>query len=228
MHPKLKQAFKFTGRFILAILIFLGTYLLAVLVFSHITVNRHPEQGGDVTVYIKSNGVHTDIVVPLKNDVKDWTTDILFSHTKANDTIANYVGFGWGDKGFYLNTPEWSDLKASTAFKAAFWLGTTAMHTKFYKALKESGSCKKIVITRDDYTALVKYIQDSFDVDSKGHVIWIENQSYGQTDAFYEAQNTYSLFYTCNTWANSALKAANQKAALWTPYEGGIFCHYKE
>ncbi len=227
MHPRLKQALKFTKRFILAILIFLGTYLLAVLIFSNITVNRHPKQGGDITIYIKSNGVHTDIVVPLKNDVKNWSKDILFSQTKANDSIANYVAFGWGDKGFYLNTPEWSDLKASTAFKAAFWLGTSAMHTKFYKSLKESDRCKRIVITRDDYTALVKYIQDSFDVDSEGHVVWIANQSYGQSDAFYEAQNTYSLFYTCNTWANNALKAANQKAALWTPYEGGIFCHYE-
>ena len=46
-------------------------------------------------------------------------------------------------------------------------------------------------------------------------------------DAFYDAKGKYSLFYTCNTWANCALKAANQKASLWTVYDKGIFCHYK-
>ncbi|MFP3836064.1 DUF2459 domain-containing protein, partial [Chryseobacterium sp. SIMBA_028] len=46
-------------------------------------------------------------------------------------------------------------------------------------------------------------------------------------DAFYDAKGTYSFFYTCNTWANNALKAAGQKAALWTPSDFGIFQHYK-
>lgn len=225
MHPKLKQALRFTKRFVLAILIFFATYLLAVVILSHITVNRHPSQG-DIPIYINSNGVHTDVVVPVKNDIKDWTQDILFTHTKAKDTVASYLAFGWGDKGFYLNTPEWSDLKASTAFKAAFWLGTSAMHTKFYKSVKEDDSCKKMMVTREDYARLVKYLENSFDI-KDGHVQWIENAHYDTADAFYEAQRTYSLFYTCNTWANNALKAANQKAALWTPYEGGIFWHYE-
>jgi hypothetical protein len=44
---------------------------------------------------------------------------------------------------------------------------------------------------------------------------------------FYNAKGRYSLFYTCNTWANQALKSANQKAALWTIFDFGIFQHYK-
>ena len=227
MNNKLKQVFKFTFRIILAILAFVVVYGLAVLILSRITVNSEPEAGGDVAIYINTNGVHTDILVPIKNNVKDWTKDILYTQTKSKDSVATYVAFGWGDKGFYLDTPEWSDLKASTAFKAAFYLGTSAMHTRFYKSVKEDNECVKVMITQKDYQDLVTYITDSFQYNDGRKVLWIENQSYGDYDAFYEAEGKYSLFYTCNTWANNALKAAHQKAALWTPYDKGIFLHYE-
>ena len=137
-----------------------------------------------------------------------------------------YLAFGWGDKGFYLDTPKWSDLKASTAAKAAFYLGTSAMHTRYYSNIKEDEECVKISISKSDYEGLVQYITDSFRMGEDNKVQWIEGRSYGPYDAFYEGTGGYSLFYTCNTWANNALKAANQKAALWTVYDGGIFCHY--
>lgn len=228
MNKSVKRIFKYTGRFLLGVVAFVVIYVLAAVGLSHITVNSEPVQSNDVTIYINSNGVHTDIVVPIKNEVKDWTADILFAHTKSRDSIMNYVAFGWGDKGFYLDTPEWSDLKVSTAAVAAFHLGTSAMHTRFYNQLKEDAECVKITISKEDYTALVSYISESFQYDDDDKkVIWITGRSYGNYDAFYEANRKYSLFYTCNTWANNALKAANQKAALWTPYDKGIFCHYK-
>ncbi|WP_294735771.1 TIGR02117 family protein [uncultured Flavobacterium sp.] len=168
------------------------------------------------------------LIVPIKNSTKDWSKDILFTHTRANDTLARYVVFGWGDKGFYLNTPQWSDLKASTAFCAAFHLGTSAMHTKFYNAVREDDECIKVSLSKEDYKKLVQYISSSFVYDASNKVQWIANHSYGDYDAFYEANGKYSLFYTCNTWTNNALKAANQKAALWTPYDKGVLCHYNE
>jgi uncharacterized protein (TIGR02117 family) len=227
MKLTLKKIAKVILKFTLSIVGFVVVYLLAVFLLYRIPVNRHPKQGGTIPVYILTNGVHTDIVVPLKNNIKDWTEELKFSQTEANDTLAQYAAFGWGDKGFYLYTPEWSDLKASTAFKAAFYLSTSAMHTTFYRNMKEGTDCKKILVTPDDYRALVKYIEDSFNPGADGNVQWISGYSYGNHDAFYEAKGRYSLFYTCNTWANSALKAANQRAALWTPYDKGIFYHYE-
>lgn len=227
MNKRLKTTLKFTGRLVLGLLAFIILYVLAAVVFSHITVNKNPDKGGDVAIYINTNGVHTDILVPIKNEVKDWTKDILYTQTLAKDSTASYIAFGWGDKGFYLDTPQWSDLKASTAFKAAFYLGTSAMHTRFYKSVTEDADCIKVMITRQDYDKLVQYISNSFEYDKGKKVLWIANKSYGRYDAFYEARRKYSLFYTCNTWANNALKAANQKSALWTPYDGGIFLQYE-
>ncbi|WP_408640184.1 TIGR02117 family protein [Chryseobacterium gambrini] len=187
-------------------------------------------QKKEIPVYIYTNGVHTDIVMPVKNDIQDWSTKIPFSNTKSKSTDYNYVGVGWGDKGFYLDTPTWAwaDLKFSTAFKAAFWLSESAMHCTFYKTMKEGDDCKKIMISRDQYKKLVDFVDAKFDKDQNGNYNLVPtNAVYGNDDAFYDAQGKYSFLNTCNTWANDALKAADQKAAFWTPSDYGIFLHYK-
>ncbi len=223
----LKKILRYTVRTVIGVFAFIVLYIAGAYILSHITVNDNLEEADEVSIYIHTNGVHTDIMVPVKNDIKDWTTDILFTHTKAQDSLAQYIAFGWGDKGFYLNTPQWSDLKAGTAFRAAFHLGTSAMHTKFYTVVQEDENCIKVNISKENYQKLLNYIEDSFAYDENNNMQWITNRSYGDYDAFYEAKGKYSLFYTCNTWANNALKTANQKAALWTPYDKGILCHYK-
>ncbi|WP_051364404.1 TIGR02117 family protein [Flavobacterium limnosediminis] len=223
----IKQSLKILTLILSGILAFTLLYILAVLGISRISVNsdvRNNREG--VEIFLISNGVHTDIAVPVQNEIKDWRDEVRFSQTKANDSLAKYVSFGWGDKEFYLNTPEWSDLKFSTAFKAAFNLGTSAMHTRFYRNLSESADCRRIIVSNEDYQKLVHFISDSFYLNNQNEVKWIAGHSYGKYDAFYEAKGSYNLFYTCNTWTNQALKSSNQKAALWTVYDKGILYHY--
>ena len=101
------------------------------------------------------------------------------------------------------------------------------MHATFYKQIKENEDCIKINISKEEYQKLIAYIEDSFQVDAEGNPILINATTYGQNDSFYEAHRKYSLFYTCNTWANNALKSADQKAAFWSPTDTGIFRHYR-
>ena len=195
---------------------------------SKIAVDAEPVTTQDVTIYISTNGVHTDIVVPVRNSQMDWSREIKFENTVGKDTSARFVGMGWGDKGFYLNTPTWSQLKFSVAFKAATGLSSSAIHATYHKDLVQSPSCKKIMISKTQYARLINYITTSFKTDSAGHFINIKTSAnYGKDDAFYEAKRKYNLFYTCNTWANNALKACGQKACLWTPADSPIFDKYK-
>ncbi|MCL9770885.1 TIGR02117 family protein [Flavobacterium sp. HXWNR69] len=220
----LKKLLKYFAIFILS----LFAYLLIVTLLSFVSVNEDVTVNQEeIPIYILTNGVHTDIVLPIKNEHHDWSTQLKFEHTKSKDTTYQYVALGWGDKGFYLETPTWADLKASTAIKAASGLSSSAMHVTFYKHLKENQSCKKLQISLENYKKLIAFINESFQTKS-GKFLKIEtNAVYGKHDVFYEANGSYSLFYTCNSWANQALKAANQKAALWTISDSGIFRHYK-
>jgi uncharacterized protein (TIGR02117 family) len=220
----IKKLLKYLAIFILSLL----TYLLIVTLLSFVSVNEYfAENQQEIPIYILTNGVHTDVVLPIKNEHYDWSNKLKFEHTKSKDTTYQYVALGWGDKGFYLETPTWDDLKASTAIKAATGLSSSAMHVTFYKHLKENKSCKKIQISLENYQNLIAFINESFQTKSRDFLKIETDAVYGKNDVFYEANGSYSLFYTCNSWANQALKAANQKAALWTISDSGIFRHYE-
>ena len=220
-----KKILKYIAIFLLSLIAYLGVVTL----LSYITVTGEIRKvKKDVSIYILTNGVHTDIVLPLKNEHFDWSKQVNPADTKSKDTSFNYVAMGWGDKGFYLETPTWADLKVSTALKASTGISTSAMHVTFYKNMKENVSCKKIQISSENYNKLIAYLNKSFQTQS-GKFLKIETDAvYGKNDVFYEAKGSYSLFYTCNSWANQALKAANQKAALWTISDSGIFRHYSK
>lgn len=210
---------------IIALVLF---YLLSAFCLSRITIDKEVNTSNDVLIYIKTNGVHTDLVVPVKNKQIDWSREVKFSNTVLKDTTMQLLGLGWGDKKFYLETPTWADLKFKVAFKAAFGLSTAAVHATFYKNLNESQFCKKIMISQEQYARLSSYILNSFQKDSSGHVKYINTKAnYNNTDAFYEAKGTFSIFHTCNTWANNGLKISGQKCCLWTPFDTGIFLKYK-
>lgn len=223
-----KRLLRIILKIIGAILGFVIVYVICALLIPLIEVGKKPtNEVANIPIYIYTNGVHTDLVVPVKTAQIDWSEKIPYKNTKSKETDFKYLGIGWGDKGFYLDTPTWSQLKFSTAFYAAFWLGDSAMHCTYYNEMKEGKDCKKIMLTEGQYTALIKFIDKKFDKDKAGSNILIPtNAVYCEHDSFYEAKESYSFLYTCNTWTNDGLKVSGQKAALWTPSDFGIFQHY--
>lgn len=226
---KFRKALKYTLRILASFFLLILLYLILAFTLSYIPVNSNfiSCKENSIEIYIQTNGVHTDLVMPLKNEIKDWTQVVNPANTKSGNLAVQFVAFGWGDKGFYLETPAWADLKFTTVFKALFSLGTSAMHVSFYERLKESESCIKICISKNCYEKICHYIETSFVCDKKGNCCQIKNAGYGINDSFYEAKGSYSLFQTCNTWTNNGLKAGNLKACLWTPFDKGIFHQYK-
>lgn len=200
-------------------------------VLSRIPVAAEPTtEPATVPFFIRSNGVHTDLVVPVKSSFIDWSQQLPFSNTQANDSTYHFVGIGWGDKGFYLETPTWAELKPRTAIRAGFWLSTTLMHATYYREadLVASPQCVPLRLTPAQYRRLIAYIQKSFQRDATGSFNWIPGHSYADHDAFYEANSRYSVLNTCNTWANNGLKISGQKASLWTPFDKGILYQYRK
>lgn len=212
-----------------AIIGIIAIYLICVFLIPYIEVPAKPvNEPKNITAYILTNGVHTDLVMPVKSEEIDWSQSIPFENTLSKRTDYKYLSVGWGDKGFYLDTPTWADLKVSTALKAAFWMSESALHCTYYNTMTEGKDCKKIMLTHDQYVALIDFIQTKFDRDQNGKPILIKTDAvYGDNDAFYDAKGSYSFLNTCNTWSNNALIVAGQTAALWTASDFGIFQHYK-
>jgi uncharacterized protein (TIGR02117 family) len=198
-------------------------YGLAAYTLPLIKVNsdfKNSETG--VKLFVISNGVHTDIILPVKTEVKDWTKIFPKDNFSVTDTSYNYISFGWGDKGFYLQTPTWNDLKFSTAFKAAFGLSETAMHVSYVKEKKQQNErCRELKIDSLRYKQLIHFIEASFDIKKDGLEL-INHPGYGHFDRFYEAKGRYSLFKTCNIWTNNALVEIKVQTALWSPLAEGL------
>jgi uncharacterized protein (TIGR02117 family) len=180
----------------------------------------------DMYIYVQSNGIHTDIVLPTKTNLIDWADFVSFEHFPENKDF-NFITIGWGDKGFFLDTPTWGDLTFKTAFNAAFLPTPTAMHVKYSKEPHTNADRVKVYISQKAYKRLIKFIKRSFVLKSKV-VDLIENKGYTKSDNFYEAHDSYHMFRTCNRWTNEALKVVGVKTGVFALFPGGIIDPLKQ
>jgi len=193
-------------------------YLLAAFVLSLLSTQpdsiacEQPSQ-----FYVSTNGVHLDIVIP--------SSQIVAANWEGVDLPKGirYVAIGWGDKGFYLETPTWEDLSAEIAVKALFWASETAMHLTYY--YRPRSDWKQLELCPNQVQSLMAFIEASFQQNKKGQFIPIPGAGYTDLDVFFEAKGNYSIFRTCNNWANEALKAAQVKTARWSPFDKGVLRH---
>ncbi|MDO4433591.1 MAG: TIGR02117 family protein [Alysiella sp.] len=191
---------------------------------------RDPNAVRNIPIFIISNGVHTDIAMPMSNQVFNWHHIINPKDTQmGQEQTPKYVAIGWGDRGFYLDTPTWADLKFSTAFYAITGLNQTALHISYYfQEIGTNENIAKIMVSPDEYQKLVHAILPSFKLSEKGTVQAIPNAHYANHDAFYEANGHYHLAQTCNTWTNSRLKMSGLPAVKWTPFAKPLIEFHKK
>ncbi|MDG1333468.1 MAG: TIGR02117 family protein [Crocinitomicaceae bacterium] len=177
----------------------------------------------EVTLYIRSNGVHTDICMPTSTNQKDWLESInLLAYEDQNHL--EYIAIGWGDKGFFLDTPTWAELKASTAVKAVFLPSPTAMHVEFLAEPQVSGTIREVKVSKRSYRKLIRFVESSF-LMKDNHPILIPGHGYGLTDNFYEAHGNYHMFNTCNVWTNDAMKSASIPTSIFSIFPEGNLMH---
>lgn len=210
----MKLIFKILLYSLLAIILFLIAYIFVSLICSNISTRSTKSSSAKHSIHIQTNGVHTDVII-TKELLRHTLIDQL--DLKSN---TNYYAFGWGDKGFYLDTPEWKDLKASTAIKAMFLPSETAMHVTGYSSTH--GHWSEYSIDDAQLNNLLNYIYESFKY-KNDKVILIPHHCYGDNDRFFEAKGSYSCIKTCNTWTNRALKTADIPTAIWTPFDWGVY-----
>ncbi|SEQ38371.1 TIGR02117 family protein [Neolewinella agarilytica] len=217
----MKTAFSYFGRLLLFVIAFLVLYVGLSFLLSYIpTSDKSAKGNGSRTIYLFSNGVHLDIVVP----VGMVPTDLRQQLRPASST--ELLAFGWGDKGFYLDTPTWAELRASVAVKAMFLPSPTAMHVTEHQQVHSTWS--KAEISQEQLDQLFTYILSSFKTTASGEIIEIKDAGYTPQDRFYEAHGNYSCFKTCNTWVNKAMKVIGVKTAIWTPMDKGVLRYLEE
>lgn len=226
MRLFLKKILQLLFRGGILVLLFIAGYLFFAVILSLVPVNRNTSTGDDLDIFIRSNGVHLELLLPASTPDKDWLEELKIDK-QLTDRV-RYISFGWGDRNFYLHTPEWSDLTFSTAFTALLRKSPSAMHIDYYSTVSTGRLCKKISISNEQYRRIVSFVDAAFQRNKNGQLIEITDLHYTPYDVFYEATGSYHLFYTCNSWTNQCLKISGLKASLWTPFDRGTLFHYRK
>ncbi|MEO2018660.1 MAG: DUF2459 domain-containing protein, partial [Fuerstiella sp.] len=138
-------------RCALGISLVVAFYFLVVLV-GLIPVNNDFAAGQDsIVILVTSNPVHADVVLPIETSVVNWRDHFPAECFSGETRSATHVAIGWGDKGFFLQTPTWNDLKMSTAANALFWPSESCLHVTMKSAVTTNENTRSVRISRQQY-----------------------------------------------------------------------------
>jgi uncharacterized protein (TIGR02117 family) len=151
----LKLVLKSILWFFGSLIAFFILYGIVAFFTSRITVDGKYDKGEKVQIYLMQSGVHTDFLLPAVNEEMDWTEVFPRKNTKLNDTNTRYLAIGWGDKNFYMNTPEWSDLTVKTAVFCMTGLGTAAIHSTYYYEVPKDKPTVQLSLSIKQYRKLI-------------------------------------------------------------------------
>jgi uncharacterized protein (TIGR02117 family) len=179
--------------------------------------------GEGVEIRVVSTAVHADVIVPLVTVDFNWLEHFPHELFQGDVRFATHVAVGWGDRGFYLETPTWAELKLSTALRALLWPTASCFHVTMTRADQWLGKGRLIRISPARYRELVEYILSGLIRDAQGRVTVVPGIAHGDSDIFLEARGRYHCLNTCNSWVGRAMRRAGIRVPWFTPLPKSMF-----
>lgn len=176
---------------------------------------QEPAEG--IEILLGTNGVHTELVLPLVTPERDWRPVFPAVDLAVPGRDYTHVAVSWGEKEVFLNTPTWWDLSPLTVLRIAGVGGEGLLHVSYYVRPAPSDDFRPLTLTRAEYRRLVGAIDRSLPTGDRVH-----HPGYGPNDVFYDAPGDYTARNTCNQWTSDTLAAAGVRTGWWTPFAGGV------
>ncbi len=174
-----------------------------------------PDEG--VEIMVGTNGVHTELVLPLVTPDKDWRGTFPAKDIAWPDAPYTHVAVSWGEREVFLNTPTWRELKLSTAIGALVG-GESLIHVAHYIRPAPGPANRPLRLTRAQYARLIARIEAALAPTTQR----TRHNGYAEYDVFYTARGQYDWRNTCNQWTSNTLAAAGVRTGRWTPLAGGV------
>lgn len=176
-----------------------------------------PDAPGVVEIMVGSNGIHTELVLPLVTPEKDWRPVFPAADLAVPDRPFTHVAVSWGEHEVFLNTPTWWDLRPITVLRIIGVGGDGLLHVAHYVRPAPSTDNRPLRLTSAEYRRLVAAIERALPQGPR-----VVHPGYGPHDVFYEAPGRYTITNTCNQWTSDTLAAAGVRTGWWTPFAGGV------
>jgi uncharacterized protein (TIGR02117 family) len=172
-------------------------------------------QGADQYVGLVRGPIHYDLLLPMTPDMRAHFGFALAAGVPLDNPNVEWLVLGWGARAFYTSTAALADMKAS-----AVWRGITGdgsvMHLDVAGNLRGVEAIEFLPLSSAQMTVLLATIDANFQRDQAGQPIALSNR-FSDHDAFFAARERFNIFYTCNAWIGSTLRAAGVPFGIWTP-----------
>lgn len=194
---------------ILIVTIFVS-YVVAAFLGAFIPNGKSGGGSGDIEVHLVSGPIHFDVLIPATPVTLETFSFLEDAGVPISMTGVEWILVGWGARGFYIETKNFSDMKVRTVAQAVFG-DAAVMH---FAAVGNIDKIKteKLLLSAPEYEALLSNLMgelQSFDA--------IENAGYTNTDAFFSAKGHFNIFRTCNVWLAKVFRDTGLRFGVWTP-----------
>jgi len=169
-----------------------------------------------VTVFVMTNGFHTDIVVPTVGAAKDWRPVLATSPITRHSLDAPWIAFGWGSQTAYTQLGRFADLSAGLMLKAIAF-DRSVVHLQPLVAIRAGEGIRRFTLSEVGYRALVEHVESSLQPGEAGEPVVLPDPTHGTGDAFLRGRDRFWLLRSCNVWVGEALRKAGLPVGLWTP-----------
>lgn len=213
-----RRLIKALGAIVVGIVLAIMLFALAGWIGSSIPRNAdwHESREG-IEILVGTNGVHTELVLPLTTPEKDWRREFPAADLPIPRSDATHVAISWGEKEVFLNTPTWSDLSPVTVLRIVGIGGEGLIHASHYVRPAPSADFRPLTLSPAEYRRLAAAIERSLPQGTR-----VRHDGYGPHDVFYDAPGEYTASNTCNQWTSDMLAAAGVRTGWWTPFAGGV------
>ncbi|MBP1848687.1 uncharacterized protein (TIGR02117 family) [Rhizobium halophytocola] len=209
------------GRGLLALVVLvvlallLGTFVPRPL-FSPGAIAENDEDGDGAarTILVLANPIHTDIALPLDARTKAEFGFLRQAGIAIDHPAARYLIIGWGGREFYLNTPQWADLKPYPVFRALTF-DRSVMHVDLAGDIPaDGGGVTPLALEAPAYRRMIAAMRRSFEDSRTGGM---PMAGYGDYDLFFPANGWFNAVAGCNTWTAAMLRQAGITTGWWNP-----------
>lgn len=169
-------------------------------------------------VCVTRTDIHTNLVVPVQTEALNWRNYLPEPLTRSE-----YVGFGWGERNWYMNPPTRLEEIVPRGFRALFFPNDAALRVQAHDRLPDHDEVKCVGVDRSRYLALMQFIKQSFQRTEQGNLIQLTDPATGT--AFYEATGRYSIVRNSNHWTADGLEIASINTPLWAGFSSAVMQH---
>lgn len=173
------------------------------------------------TVYVLSNGFHSDIALPVVDGRPPAGIPVQNSDLPHGLETARYLIIGWGAQTAYTSLLALSDLSAGIIVRSLAF-DRSVIHVLPAYGVPYGAGVYRIDLDDDQYERLVRFIGASFKTDGNGDAELLAGVTQGFGDVFYRANGRFNPLYGCNVWTGRALRQAGVPVGYWTPFAQSI------